>query len=143
MAQYKENTNLRYMDWNPYLHSVNDDLNVINSLIPECYDLGQGNVKRLAINLQGLYYSRHPFINQPKVIEKINEVITKFHDNTFMKDYNEKTPRAMEYELKCLNILLDKCYSKIVAKLSQNKLIPEVEITKEEEIDELYKGMAI
>lgn len=143
MAQYKENTNLRYMDWNPYLHSVNDDLNVINSLIPQCYELGKGNVKRLAINLQGLYYSRHPFINKPEVIKLINDIIAKFHDNNFMKDYIEKTPKALEYELKCLNILLDRCYSKIVAMLSQNKLIPEVEITKEEEIDELYKGMAI
>lgn len=143
MAQYKENTNLRYMDWNPYLHSVNDDLNVINSLIPSCYDLGNGNVKRLAINLQGLYYSRHPFINQPKVIEKINNIISRFHDNSFLKDYREKTPNSLAFELKCLNILLAECYSPIVKKLSQNKLIPEVEITKEEEIDESYKGMAI
>lgn len=143
MAQYKESTNLRYMDWNPYLHSVNDDLNVINSLIPTCYDLGKGNVRRLAINLQGLYYSRHPFIRDDKVINLINNIISKFHDKKFMNDYNEKRPEALEYELRCINILLNKCYAVIVQNLSRNKLIPEVEYTKEEEVDPLYRGAAI
>ncbi len=143
MVQYKESTNLRYMDWDPYLHSVNDDLNVINSLIPMCYDLGKGNVKRLAINLQGLYYSRHPYINEPKVIELINKVISKFHDPIFLKDYKESKPDALKYELKCVEILLSECYSVIVAKLSRNKLIPEVEVTKTEELDERFKGAAI
>lgn len=143
MREYKENTNLRYMDWNPYLHSVNDDLNVINSLIPQCYDLGKGNVKRLAINLQGLYYSRHPFIREKQVIELINKIISKFHEPNFLKDYNEKKPDAIQYELKCINILLNKCYASIVANLSRNKLIPEVEYTKEEEVDPLFKGGAV
>ncbi len=143
MVQYKESTNLRYMDWDPYLHSVNDDLNVINSLIPTCYELGKGNVKRLAINLQGLYYSRHPYINEPKVIELINKIIEKFHDPGFLKDYNDGLASALQYELKCINILLSSCYSKIVKKLSMNKLIPEVEIVKTEELDDLFKGIAI
>ena len=90
MVQYKENTNLRYMDWNPYLHSVNDDLNVINALTPFCYDLGKYNVKKLAINLQGLYYSREPFIREPKVIKIINDIIIKFHDPVFLRDYKEE-----------------------------------------------------
>lgn len=143
MVQYKENTNLKYMDWDPYLHSVNDDLNVINSIIPQCYELGKGNVKRLAINLQALYYSRHPYINDENVINLINNVIEKFHEKQFLKDYYEHRPEALQYELKCINLLLSRCYSVIVSKLSRNKLIPEVEVTKVEQVDERYKGAAV
>lgn len=141
-VEYKESSNLRYMDWNPYLHSVNNDLNVVNSLIPKCYELGKNNVRNLAINLQALYYSRRPFILNDRVINKINSIINKLHDPAFVKDYKEKKESALSFEYKCIHILLNECYVVIVDRLSKNKLIPEVEYTREEEIDERFKGMA-
>ncbi|MCJ8328317.1 MAG: hypothetical protein MJK08_14595 [Campylobacterales bacterium] len=141
MVQHTE-SNLRYMDWNPYLHSVNDDLNVINALIPFCYDLGKGNVKKLAINLQGLYYSRGTYIMDEKILIKIEKVIQQFHIPSFVKDYSEKTPNALNYEYVSIKVLL-KCYNEIVLKLSRNKLIPEVEYVEIQELDDLYKGVAL
>lgn len=141
MVQHTE-SNLRYMDWNPYLHSVNDDLNVINAIIPDCYDLGKGHVKRLAINLQGLYYSRGTYIRDEKILARIEKVISQLHNPQFVKDYKEKTTNALSYEYNSIKVLL-RCYNEIVLKLSRNKLIPEVEYVEVEEVDELYKGMAL
>lgn len=135
-------SNLRYMDWNPYLHSVNDDLNIINALIPLCYDLGKGNVKKLAINLQGLYYSRGMYINDPAILDRIEKVIAQLHKPEFVKDYNEKRQGALNYEYNSIRVLL-KCYKEISLALSRNKLIPEVEYNKVEQIDEDYEGIAI
>ena len=142
MAEELINKSLKYMDWNPYLHSVNDDLNVINGLIGKAYELGKGNVKQLAINLQALYYSRQTYIRKPKILITINKIISQFHNPSFMRDYRDGKANANDYEYKCINILLE-CYSEMVKSLSENKIIPEVDITKMEQIDDDYLGGAI
>jgi len=133
---------LKHKDWNPYLHSVNDDLNIISSLFPDCYDLGKGYTKRAAINLQVFYMSRQTFIRLPKVIEKINKIVEQFHSPQFIKDYKDNNATALQFELKSIGILLE-CLSEITNRLSENELIPVVRYRKKRIIDEDYIGASV
>jgi hypothetical protein len=142
MVETQINSSLKYMDWNPYLHSVNDDLNVITALIPYCYDLGKHNVKKLAIHLQALYYSREAFIRRPETLKRINEVVGQMHNPNFQKDYADLKDTAVQYEYKCIKELLD-CYSDIVRAFSKHNLIPEVQFTEVEKGDPMYEGVAV
>jgi|SRR6056297_558120 len=134
--------NLRYMDWNPYLHSVNDDLNTINSLATDSYKLGKWKVREFAINLQIFYYSREPYINNIKVIDTINKILDQLHDSKFVKDYNERRSSAIDFEYKSIRKLLE-CQRIIVKSLSQTKIIPEVDITILQKPDEDYEDVAL
>jgi len=134
--------NLRYMDWNPYLHSVNDDLNTINSLATDSYKLGKWKVREFAINLQIFYYSREPYINNINVIDTINKILDQLHDNKFVKDYNERRSSAIDFEYKSIRKLLE-CQRIIVKSLSQTKIIPEVDITILQKPDEDYEDVAL
>ena len=133
---------LKHKDWNPYLHSVNDDLNILNTLLPDCYDLGKGNTRRAAINLQVFYRSRETFIRLPNVIKKIDKIVAQFHSPHFVKDYHEKKAEALQWELECISVLLD-CLSQITARLSENTLIPEVKYKKKRIIEEDYIGASV
>jgi hypothetical protein len=133
---------LRYMDWNPYLHSVNDDLNIINRLATESYKLGSWKVKEFAINLQIFYQSREAYIMLPKTLLSITKIIDQFHRSDFIKDYEKRTPRAIEYEYKAIKVLLN-CLMLITRSLSQTKIIPEVDITVRDKIDDKYEDVAV
>ena len=133
---------LKHKDWNPYLYSVNDDLNILNSLMPRCYDLGKWYTKDAAINLQTFYMSRATFIRLPNVIKKINNIVRQFHDPIFIKDYTEKTSNALTFELDAINILFI-CLSQITERLSENEIIPVVKYKKNKFVDEDYLGGAI
>lgn len=130
------------MDWNPYLHSVNDDLNTINSLATDSYKLGKWKVREFAINLQIFYYSREPYINNIKVIDTINKILDQLHDSKFVKDYNERRSSAIDFEYKSIRKLLE-CQRIIVKSLSQTKIIPEVDITILQKPDEDYEDVAL
>ena len=143
MAEEKDiQRNLRYMDWNPYLHSVNDDLNIINRCATQSYNLGKWKVKEFAINLQIFYYSREPYIMKSKTIEKINNIIDQLHSESFIIDYTERKANAIAYEYKAIKILLE-CQRVIVRSLSRSKIIPEVDITISDKIDEMYEDVAV
>jgi hypothetical protein len=134
--------NLRYMDWNPYLHSVNDDLNIINRCATQSYNLGKWKVKEFAINLQIFYYSREPYIMQPKTIETINKILDQLHNSSFIDDYEKRKPDAIEYEYKAIKTLLQ-CQRVIVRNLSQSKIIPEIDITIRDKPNPDYEDVAV
>jgi hypothetical protein len=135
-------SDLKYKDWIPYIHSVNEDLNIINASLAKCYDLGKGYTKNAAINLQIFYMARETYIKLPEVIKKINHIVEQFHNPQFIKDYSAKKPSALAFEFQAIQTLLY-CLSKITERLSENTLIPEVEYKKKKQIDEDLKGVAI
>lgn len=140
VEQYE--SELKHKDWNPYLYSVNDDLNILNALMPQCYDLGKGYTKTAAINLQVFYMARETFIRLPQVINTINKIVAAFHEPSFIKDYARRESSALQFELECIPKLLN-CLSQINSRLSDNELIPVVKYRKKKYLDPDFEGAAI
>ena len=140
--KYKEESGLEFKEWVDFLHSCNDDLNILNEMARKSFDLGSDNISNFCVSLRVFLSSKKPYIYDQTILDKVQKIQDTLFSNEFRKSLDERKTHALKYQYEALNSLLIQ-YEKIVKCLSSNGIIPTVTTRIEEKPDEDYLGASV